>query len=298
MTDPMERVLSHAILGVGPIYYLSSRGLKRCVILRLMICLLISFGFFWQEVSRDMANHYDLLDVPHTASKESLRRAHREIKTHLHEIVGGDSPEEAAYWTSELQKALSVLTTDTFKQNYHKFGDSPSAVMQSGDEEAVMRAVGVSLVKHLLIASIGCVFTLHQSHRGARTPLLLYTLGCMTLDLLLRFGDMSETVKLVPGINQLLTFEIIQLTRRIYPSLLFTSLTLNAFFGYLPDAPHSIVRITLSAILEVNRCLYGRVIEASYRMRGLTSLTNKKNTSAKTTSSGVTESESREALII
>jgi molecular chaperone DnaJ len=70
-----------------------------------------------------MADYYELLGVPRTASAEELKKAYRRRARDLHPDANPDNP-NAAEQFKELSKAYAVLSDDDQRARYDRFGEA------------------------------------------------------------------------------------------------------------------------------------------------------------------------------
>eukprot|EP01068_Selenidium_serpulae_P007816 Selendium_serpulae@DN4812_c0_g1_i1.p1 len=262
----MDETLWTMALAVVPVYILTlDRFERKRWKLRAFLLILATTLCFIRMAPRMALSYYDLLSLPTNAPVYKIKKNLKEVTKHYETYFAG-KPEGADYF-KVLTEAQDVLLIETFRKNYARFGDAPEAVVQSGDEDAVVQAMFVSLLRHAVLGLVMMGLTMPLRQSSTRGMMVLYTIMCMAADLILRQEELDFVSSF--SYNTWLPFEIVMMTRRVYPAVLMAAMTVQHLFTQRPDFALKTAALQTAALLAAARGSLPRVVELGWRFDAL-----------------------------
>jgi len=118
------------------------------------------------SVYKEQPNCYEILGVPVSASRTTIRHSFRETSKVYHPDSKSDQSTDSDRFV-RLQRAQDILLSDASRKAYHKFGDSFHSANAPG-EEPISNVVLVSIASQAFLVLIGWFITFRKCFRGAR----------------------------------------------------------------------------------------------------------------------------------
>lgn len=225
----------------------------RYAIYVLILSFLLYKGIPWK---RD--NYYTYLNIRPNATKQEIQTAYRQAAKIYHPDKNPDESADSSF--IKLKQAYDILTDDTRRSNYNRFGDYKNGEV---DDNTATLLICLSLVQHTMFFIIGYFLSYPRKLMFARQIFLVYNIASFCFELQFRFIEDDTTFDWLPSIGYLLPYEKIKLLRMLFPIVFFISICSSAYT--YTDRNATLIYL-MRSILATNRIVFERsndVIEST-----------------------------------
>eukprot|EP00921_Rhytidocystis_pertsovi_P019115 GHVQ01030306.1.p1 GENE.GHVQ01030306.1~~GHVQ01030306.1.p1 ORF type:complete len:375 (-),score=48.02 GHVQ01030306.1:338-1462(-) len=249
----LDDLFLHSFGGAAVTYFCIARELTFAPRIRLSICWIVVAWLLYMEVNNKEVNLYKILEITPSATKAEVHQAYRAASKTYHPDKNPDLVDaEGKFY--QLKKAYDILSHDTLRSSYNRFGDHMEA-KKDIDEKVIGMVVALAVVTQGLCFVMGYVLTFHKPLQFSRELFVMYNLAVFCVELYMRFVE-EDGYADIPWFGQLLPFERVEILHQVFPAMLCLSMMLS---NYLFVDEHSITTYLLRGVLASNRTLCDRI---------------------------------------
>jgi DnaJ domain len=200
------------------------------------------------EVQRYDLNHYEILELPKSATKSEITKAYRKASLTYHPDKA-TSPEDGLHFL-KIQAAYEALSDEGKRSHYEKFG--PSNDPQAPDSVQLLTTLVTYFAKFVLVGFL----TGGAELAMARSWLFNFLLAAFAAELLLtRFGE-TDLLSFVPFLGNWPVFQQVWLIGSLFPVMLSSCICLSRETYSDSDAT---LMMTVNGVVESTKTVIGFV---------------------------------------
>ncbi|CAA9987461.1 DNAJ-like molecular chaperone protein, putative [Plasmodium knowlesi strain H] len=246
----LNDIIFQVIIASFGVTIVNSDKIKFLQKFRYAIYVLILSFLLYKGVPWKRENYYTYLNITPNATKQEIQTAYRQAAKIYHPDKNPDESADSAF--IKLKQAYDVLTDDTRRSNYNRFGDYKNGEV---DDNTATLLICLSLVQHTMFFIIGYFLSYPRKLVFARQIFLVYNIASFCFELQFRFIEDDTTFDWLPSIGYLLPYEKIKLLRMLFPIVFFISICAAAYT--YTDRNATLIYL-MRSILATNRIVFER----------------------------------------